>query len=43
MLPIIQEVTMLLRQPVALVAAFFHLAIFCTSVPVEIPLEISVP
>jgi len=33
LLPIIQEVTMLLRHPGELLAAFFHLAIFCTSVP----------
>jgi len=26
-----------------LLAAFFHRANFCTSVPVEIPVEISVP
>ena len=43
LLPIIQEVTMLLRHPAALLAAFFPLAVFCTSVPVEIPVEISVP
>jgi len=29
--------------PCGTLAAFFHLAIFCTSVPVEIPVEISVP
>jgi len=42
LLPIIQEVTMVLRHPVALLAAFFHMAIFCNHVPVEIPVEISV-
>ena len=31
------------QHPEAHLAAFFHLAIFCTSDPVETPVEISVP